>query len=83
VIQTTQAAEIREFARRVERVCEFFLNRLSEDNLRNGSKDVRTLEDLKNEAADIQFERAQPVSETIDGLDDYMRGLNAPFEEAS
>lgn len=77
----TVKIDIREFARRVEGVCDFFLNRMHEQGLRNGSKDILVLEKLKDEAADIQFHRIEPIVESLDGLDDYMRSLNAPFKE--
>lgn len=70
--------EIKEFARRVEHVCDFFLSRTEAD----GSKDRKILEDLKEDAADIQFDQADIASEAYSGLDDYIKGINtAPEEE--
>lgn len=74
---TAKTIDVREFARRVEHLCDFLLDRLGKD----GSKDVLVLQEIREEAADIIFFRAEPVSKTIDGLDDHMRGLNRVFED--
>ena len=69
--------DLKEFARRVEHVCDFFLSRTDAD----GSGDRRVLEDLKNDAADIQFDQGILEKGPFVGLDDYMRGIkNAPEE---
>ena len=70
--------EIKDFAKRVEHVCDFFLSKSEAD----GSNDRKVLEDLKEDAADIQFDQAEINSGAYIGLDDYMRGINnAPEEE--
>jgi hypothetical protein len=60
--------ELHGFAERVERVCDFFLAQLD----RNGSQDVKVIEDLKADAIEIQA-NAPPAF--IEGLNDYMSGL--------
>jgi hypothetical protein len=70
--------EIKEFARRVEHICDFFLSRTEAD----GSKDRKIIEDLKEDAADIQFDQVEVASGPFVGLDDYLKGINtAPEEE--
>lgn len=70
--------EIKDFAKRVEHVCDFFLSKSERD----GSDDRKVLEDLKEDAADIQFDQAEIESGAYSGLDDYVRGINnAPEEE--
>lgn len=70
--------EIKDFAKRVEHVCDFFLSKSEAD----GSDDRKVLEDLKEDAADIQFEQAEIDSGAYIGLDNYIRGINlAPEEE--
>ncbi len=62
--------DIKEFARDVERVCDFFIAKVEKD----GSDDLTVLENLKEVAADIQFGDALD-SEVIEGLSAYMKGL--------
>lgn len=70
--------DIKKFARDVEKMCDFLLIRLSKEEGRDDSADQRVIEDLKNQAADIQFDRIQVISETLSGLADYMKGANVP-----
>jgi hypothetical protein len=63
--------EIKEFARRVERLCDFLIAKKTEGSGRDGSKDLQILEDLKSDAADIQFQEL----EVFDGLSDYIQGI--------
>jgi hypothetical protein len=67
--------EIKEFAERVERLCDFLLARLSDESMRDGSHDVAVIEQLKQDAADIQFNRFSPTMMALNGLDDHMRGM--------
>lgn len=71
--------ELKEFAKRVEHVCDFFLSKSEAD----GSSDRKVLEDLKEDAADIQFDQIEiETSGAYNGLDDYMKGIhNAPEEQ--
>jgi hypothetical protein len=70
--------EIKDFARRVEHLCDFFLSKTEAD----GSKDRKVIEDLKEDAADIQFDQAEVDSGAFIGLDDFMKGrITAPEEE--
>lgn len=77
---TTRKLEIRDFARRVERLCDFFLARISEEENRDDSPNLKVLDELKEEAADIQFYYTE-TSESLKGLSEYMRGLDSVSEE--
>ena len=68
--------ELKEFARRVERMCDFFLAQAQEEVGRDGSNDRKILEDIREDAADIQFDGVTIASETITGLYDYMNGVD-------
>lgn len=57
-----------DFARRVERLCDFILDRIP---LKDGSVDQVTIQNLKTEAADIQT-KFNPLS--LDGISQYIRG---------
>jgi phosphopantetheine adenylyltransferase len=70
----TKKVDIKEFATRVERLCEFLLAKMDKD----GSDDVVTLQELQDEAADIQSNNTTVVSESIAGLSEYMKGVNKP-----
>jgi hypothetical protein len=70
----TQKVDIKEFAIRVERLCDFLLAKIEKD----GSNDVIALQKLKEDAADIQINNTNVVSETISGLSEYMKGVNVP-----
>lgn len=74
-MSTITIDDLHNFAQKVENLCDFFLNKLSDENQRDGSADVMILENLKKEAADIQFIKLAPTEITIYGLDSYMRGL--------
>jgi hypothetical protein len=67
----SEKVEIRKFAEKVERLCDFLLSKY---DLKDDSSDIKVIEDLKEEAANIQFGWAAAL-ETLDGLDDFMRGL--------
>jgi hypothetical protein len=69
--------EIKEFARRVEHLCDFFLSKTERD----GSKDRKIIEDLKEDAADIQFDQVEIASGVFTGLNDYMVGIPDSPEE--
>jgi hypothetical protein len=70
----TQKVDIKEFAIRVERLCDFLLAKMDKD----GSNDVIALQKLKEDAANIQINNTNVVSETIFGLSEYMKGVNVP-----
>jgi hypothetical protein len=70
----TKKTDIKEFAIRVERLCDFLLAKIDKD----GSKDVVELQKLKEEAAEIQLNNTNVVSESIFGLSEYMKGVNVP-----
>lgn len=70
--------EIKDFAERVERLCDFFLAKVSEETGRDGSADIRVIEDLKLTASDIAMRSGDVATMSIQGLDSYMRGLVPP-----
>ena len=70
----TKVVDIKEFALRVERLCDFLLAKMEKD----GSSDVVVLQTLKEDAADIQINKTNVVSESIAGLSEYMKGVNVP-----
>lgn len=69
-----RTVNIEDFARRVERMCDFILAKKGDETGRDGSPDLKVIEDLKEEAADLQFS-IQPITETLDGLHEYMKGV--------
>lgn len=71
----TKTIDIKDFADRVERLCDFFIAKKSESTGRDGSKDLIILEDLKNDAADIHFGRVEIVIDPVAGLHDHMNGV--------
>jgi hypothetical protein len=72
----TKYVNITKFAERVERLCDFLLNKVED---RSGSEDLKVIEDLKQDAADIQFNRSGVG--TIEGIHDYMHGIPPSEEE--
>lgn len=71
----TKNVDIKDFARQVERLCDFLIAKKSEETGKDGSDDLAVIEDLKEDAADIQFS-SQPASDTLNGLDAYMKGAD-------
>ena len=59
--------DIKEFARDVERLCDFLLDKADKD----GSESVIVVQKLKDTAADIQF---QTANDLLSGLSEYMKG---------
>jgi len=72
---STRAVDIRAFAERVERLCEFLLDKVDKD----GSDDVVVIQKLQEEAAEIQAENVSAFP--LSSLDDYMRSLTTPPKE--
>jgi len=67
---TVTVDDIKRFAERVERLCDFILGGLEKD----GSNDVAVVQKLKEDAADLQnITRNSNVS--IEGLSEHMKGL--------
>lgn len=60
--------DIKEFARDVERLCDFLLDKADKD----GSEDIKVVQKLKETSADIQFLKESNV--TLSGLSEYMKG---------
>jgi len=80
-VTATKKVEIKEFARRVERLCDFFIGKVAEETGKDGSNDLKVIENLKEEAADIQFDRIQLLGVgSIEGLSDYMQGVASKEE---
>ena len=63
---------IREFAERVERLCEFIFNQVDE---KDGSPDLIFVHKLREDAADIQFNRKVFSGISLIGLDNHARGI--------
>jgi len=60
--------DIKEFARDVERLCDFLLDKADKD----GSEDIVVVQKLKDISADIQYKG--PTNLTLSGLTEYMKG---------
>lgn len=60
--------DIKDFALRVERLCDFLLNKI---DIKDGSDDVVIIQKLKDDAADLQFEAD---SMFFKGLNEYIHG---------
>lgn len=67
--------DVKAFAERTERLCDFLLAKLAEEKGMHGSPDQLVLQDLKEEAATIQAFGIKASLETLDGLSDYMAGV--------
>jgi hypothetical protein len=70
--------DIKEFARDVERLCDFLIDKLKQSGTRDDSEDLRVIDNLKEIAADIQFDKVNVVTETLSGLSAYMKGASTP-----
>lgn len=77
----SRQVDIEQFAERVERLCDFFLFKISEESGRTGSEDLKIIEDLKLDASDLQFNQGKRVTQTLNGLYNYMNGV--PNEHGS
>lgn len=69
-MSTVTVDDIKNFAERVERLCDFLLGGLKKD----GSKDVVIIQKLKEDAADLQRITINS-NVSIEGLSDHMKGL--------
>lgn len=67
--------DIKEFALRVERMCEFILNQIDD---RTDTTEHIFLEKLKQDAANIQFNPRLYGDISLHGLDDHIRGISKP-----
>jgi hypothetical protein len=70
-VTTAKKIQIKEFAQRVERLCDFLLAQVK-DNEESGSDDLLVIKSLKEDAANLQFDQLR----TFDGLDNFMKGLD-------
>lgn len=66
--------DINEFAQKVERLCDFLISKAT----KNGTDDIRVLQDLKEDAANLQFDKRTLAGEAIAGLSAFMKGANVP-----
>jgi hypothetical protein len=71
---TPKSVEIKEFAGRVERLCDYLLSQVSPEH--SGSQDILIIKDLKEDAADLQFQDNERIDIKFNGLDNYMKGLD-------
>lgn len=60
--------DVKDFAIRVERLCDFLLNKF---DVKDGSPDITVIQKIKDDAADLQFFDDHLY---IEGLDTYIRG---------
>lgn len=67
---TVTVDDIKRFAERVERLCDFLLEGMNKD----GSADVDVILKLKKDAVSLQ-DIKQNSNMSIQGLDEYMRGI--------
>jgi hypothetical protein len=73
--------DVTEFARRTERLCDFLLVKMFDEEGRVGSTEQKILEDLKDDAVNLQMFGARMTVKSLDGLDEFMHGLpNASVE---
>lgn len=71
MILTPKSVEIRDFAQRVERLCDFLLHQVEVKD--SGTTDILVIKKLREDAADIQFSRVDITK--FEGLDNFMKGL--------
>lgn len=67
--------DIKKFAERVERLCDFLLDKMSIETGLTGSESQKILEDLKDDAANIKMFGGRMAEKTLDGLHEFMRGF--------
>lgn len=60
--------ELLDFLRRVERLCDFLLDKVE---FKDGSVDIAVIQNLKSDAADLQVNHDNI---NLEGLHTYMRG---------
>lgn len=68
---TKREIDVKDFASRVERMCDFILSQIEE---KNDSADQIFIHNLKKDAADIQFNSELSGDIFLRGLDKYIRG---------
>lgn len=61
--------DVKDFALRVERLCDYLLDRI---DVKDGSNDIKVIQDLKEDAANFQFQDMSLVK----GLSDYVNGIS-------
>jgi len=68
---------VNHFALKVERLCDFLIDKYCSEYSRDGGPDLKVLEDLKEDAADIHT-GAHNGTVLIEGLAEAMNGLSPP-----
>ena len=71
----SKVIDVKDFAQRVERLCDFFIDKAKDEPGHGETHDLKVIKDLREVAVDIQFERTIIGSQTLFGLDNYMRGF--------
>lgn len=66
--------DVSEFARRVERLCDYLLDKVRNEKGMDGSSDLRVIQNIKEDATDLALFHGAPVSANLEGLSDYMKG---------
>jgi hypothetical protein len=61
--------DVKEFAMKVERLCDYLLDKI---DTKDGSNDIKFIQDLKEDAANFQFQSGL----SIVGLYDYVNGVS-------
>jgi hypothetical protein len=69
---SSKQIDIKDFAIRVERLCEFILDQLDE---KTGSPEQILIQELREDAANIQFSPRLHGDISLSGLDDHIRGI--------
>lgn len=69
---------IQEFARDVERVCDFVIAKLRNQGANVDDADAKVILDIKEKAADIHTGKARITQDMFLGLADYMKGAPGP-----
>lgn len=75
---STREINIQEFARDVERVCDFVIAKLKNQGKNVDTADAGVILDIKEKAADISTGRATITEDMFLGLADYMKGAPGP-----
>lgn len=70
----SRAVDVEEFARRVDKLCDFLLNAMRDEGELSGSSDIKVIQDLKDDAIDLSLNHASPVTKKLTGLSDFMKG---------
>lgn len=64
--------DVKEFARNIERLCDFLIERTTDEVGYIESRDLRVLSDLKEDAADIQCDRVSLFYDNKDKQEEHV-----------